>query len=162
MSTAAEAASFTVKDTTAYGPTPPASTKLVLKHWADDVDRELVLTPTQQTALQGTGLTLTPALFGLTTEAFADGIWEVNAFSTDNSGSLKVLISEAAKKCIMLRIAKLSKCTSCDDHEMTRLSMLADWKDAALAKYQFVDYQGAHDLITAVNTLCSPNDCSTC
>ena len=73
---------------------------------------------------------------------------------------LKILVSVAAEKCIVGAIGKISS-QPCDCHEAAQqVDQLIRWKFAADVHFDCKNYQGAHDLIKAINGFCQPSDCN--
>lgn len=75
-------------------------------------------------------------------------------------GDLKVKINKAAEACIVGGIGKLAEVNcECIDNEKT-LNKLIRWRFAADVKFDLLDYEGAHNMIVAINKICAASDCS--
>lgn len=145
------------------GSIAPVSVTLKHRYWTDAEFVSIVLDAEDITAiLSVNGLTINPLFLDLSTEStavFADG---EHHFQLDVDGvilDLKVLINKAAEACIVSATGKLSeRDQDCPEAERI-LNKLIRWRFAADIKHDLADYDGAHNLIVAVNKLCCGMDC---
>jgi hypothetical protein len=144
---------------------------LKVRYWTDTTFTDkLIDSDDDVNYLFGSGLVLTPQFLGISTNedaAFADGVYQLKytteGYTTVDSkaleGDLKVLVDQGAEKCIASQIGKLAAqdcdCTDCEEE----LNKLLRWRFAAPVQFDCKDYDGAHNLVVAINQICGTKDC---
>lgn len=157
------ASNITLRDDSTYG-VAPTSVTLKHKYWTDTVETTKILDGTQKAAIVAAGgLVISPKFLGLSTSdtaVFADGEHHFQLVVDATTLDIKVLVNKAAEACIVSAIGKLAeRDQDCPPAEY-QLNKLIRWRFAADVKHDLKDYDGAHNLIVAINKLCCGLDCN--